>query len=583
MDVTTSHIRNQIALSLTRLIDDGLSCLPKEELVRLLEEFVRDLKQGGRTATFRMSPEPVLTLSYPSPRAVDRDLASLKGMGSLLIDVDPRPPRMQELEIHLTSPGLPEAVVLSGRVIQETSEGVVLQFFGTESHLKIELSRMAKKIALVETLSPPIPAPNALRELGSGFTSAPEMVVRQDDPNREKLLLIKESPEIETEFYTTQELIEELLEVSCVEGYAVLEVKGQGNTMQLLVHHGELIDLRCDPARKEDSLEELLSKNGDIVESSIERARSLAMAQEISVGECLVDLNELSHPQLLAAIRARLTLLLRRAFLIESGSLKRYVLQKRPPSLLRSSLPLIVEIVRFLRPGIDALTGQDLLNRETEMRSYCFRRRRNHGLELGDAGFDARELRLLNLVLQKTQTYDQIIKTSPLSAQRTIQALLLFEQLRLLERSTEVQKSWEMTQFIELEKGFATGNPFEILGVHWSAYDDEVATAFEERSLLLQLPPDAKEEHKERLATMREKLEEARRALSSREKRKVHRDRIADSFAQQSALRIYEQKADANRVQKNIPALIESLERIVELKPSAVRAKKDLEALKRLR
>lgn len=597
MDPTTAHIRRQLATSIRRLIDNGLQSLSREDLASIISELLAELQTPDPEAHFDPDTR-VLTLTYPSHHSVNRDLASFSTRSTLEISTSPPPPRMTEIAVHFTSPGLPEPLKLSGRSVHETADAFVLQLFLTDEALQKELTQFAKKIALAGSISAPTPSPSALtalHDLGRNTPNQPRTVLKHDDPHRQKLLPCPDPPTQQCELTTAADFVRLLLDLARIEGYAILELSDPDHTYQLVAHYGELIDYRAHPPRPDDALLAFLQTQGHITQAQRLQVEELASSQAICYDEALVDLQMLARPELLASIRARHTVLLRRLFTRPLTRARAFQLTERPSNLLRSSLPIIAEVVSHLRTDLQSLSPDLRKHHEAQLAPFALRRARHHGLDLSDAGFNPQERRLLKLGLHDPQPLNQILSTSPLGDEPTLLALLLFDRLGLLERSTPATvpapsnsapapapSSWQHQRFQDLRTHFQTSNPFALLRLHWSAYDEEVQRAYDELSAQLTLPPNSTDEDRHHLATMQQQLRDAHQALTTRQRRNELRNQLVDSFSQRSSLQLYHQKADSLRIQRDIPALIEVLHRIVELDPSDARALHDLRALKGL-
>ena len=595
MDVTKAHIRRQVLTALTQTIAEGSSALGEEEMVTVLHELLADLDgENSRVCTFcSQGPRPVLTLEYGSSVALEREWDILTEICGMLVEVDPPPPKMKDLTVLIAAKGLRDRVELYGRVVQNTTKGSALELFPPDVEQKRELKRLLKKMEIAkETLNQessasmmPGPPPREARPQRPQPSAEPvsaQPVRAQQSPRVLEVGLIAETT-VEEQWEVTPTTISTiLLKAAGIEGYGVLEFKTLHGRTQLVVHHGELVDIRKERPTESETLESLLLSAKRVTAEEIQRAQKMKAEQGISLGEALVDLQTMTHEDLLLAVRTRLIFLLHQIWKFERGEAKLFRLQRRPEQRLRSSAKLLAEIVSFLNERYGSLSLAELKERQAQFSGSLLKRIDPMPVSISEMGLDPAVERFVSVLLADSWSLEELHRVSSLSQGKTIQTLLVLDELDLLERSKKSKRRWEETEVEDLYLRLRSSNYFELFGVHWSAYEKEIDEGYDKLTAKLDVPQEVQRNVGDKIEELRREIEEAYMVLSNRRSRRSYRDETIDNFAQKSAIQIYSKKADTFRMQGNVDALVDCLKRILELDPGDKAARRDLIALREL-
>lgn len=122
---------------------------------------------------------------------------------------------------------------------------------------------------------------------------------------------------------------------------------------------------------------------------------------------------------------------------------------------------------------------------------------------------------------------------------------------------------------------------FEVLGIHFSATEEEVVGAMQKLRELTEagMFPDADEALLERLRRVRRRSEELGKELCDAERRHRHRKEVTNQFQLESLIDMYQGQVDTAKIRRQIPEAIAALRRLVEVQPDNSGARHELEAL----
>lgn len=592
MDVTRAHIRRQVLTALTRTIEEGSSALGEEEMVTVLHELLADLDgENSRICTFSAEGgRPVLTLEYGSAVALEREWDILTEICGMLVEVNPAPPKMKDLTVLIAGKGLRDRVELYGRVVQNTKKGAALELFPPDIEQKRELKRLLKKMEIAkETLNQessasmmPGPPPRGAQPHRPQSQPSADPAQQQPALRQRQVGLIEETVVEEQWEVNPTNISTILLQAAGIEGYGVLEFKTLQGRTQLVVHHGALVDIRKERPADSETLESLLLSAKKVTAEEIQRAQEMKAEQGISLGEALVDLQTMTHEDLLLAVRTRLIFLLHQTWKFERGEAKLFRLQRRPEQRLRSSAKLLAEIVSFLNERYGSLPLAELKERQDQFRGSLLKRIDPMPVNIAEMGLDPAVERFVSVLLADSWSLEELHRVSSLSQGKTIQTLLVLDELDLLERKKKSKRRWEETQIEDLHLRLRSSNYFELFGVHWSAYEKEIDEGYDKLTAKLDVPQEVQKNVGDKIEELRREIEEAYMVLSNRRSRRTYRDETIEKFAQKSAIQIYSKKADTFRMQGNVDALVDCLKRILELDPGDKAARRDLIALREL-
>lgn len=606
MDDRKKFIRNQFRESVTQLVDQGLEVLSREDLVELLEETLTDLDPNKYRYTCRFSNEggdPTVWLEYRTAMALDRDMETLVDVCGLMVELDSTPPLMEDLDIAVTGEGIDQKVRLGGRAVHADGEEVAIELFPPDDDQRRQLGE------LVETLSE---APTEVQEAndpGSTFTSVDEFsssvvdeedsVVDEedsavdektpasDDTQDDKLpivdQLIDHGDDIDRRWNLARTDIEEmLLEVATVDDYAVLALESGGETVQYVIHFGQLVDVRRESTQQtEQALAELLQSTGRIDAEDLERANVLASIHDIPVQDALVDMGCITLEDLLRAIRGQLIEEFHQLWEMDTDDARLFRLDDRPPlRLRRSSVDLVTQVSTRIKRQIDRLSGDEIEERKKSFSGGRVQRPESIPFDVDRLGFDEDQRRFFDVVLDEPRSLFDLGRISNLRSKEMIRVLLWLDELGILARRERSTKTPEHQEIVSLYNRLDSSNHFEVLGVHWAAYGDEIDEAYQRLQRTLDVSQNVEEALSDELTEIRQTVSEAYGVLSNTNRRRTYRKKVIDDFSRKNGLDIYRSQIDSLMMRDDKTELIDSLSRIVELDPGDKKARQQLEALR---
>lgn len=584
MDAMDEHLRRQLTETLGGIAEQGIQAVGLDTTVEIFGGFLEELRARAEEKECLFSSESgqdVLVFQYPSASCLARDMDALLEMRGLMIAVDPPPPLMEEITIRIERHGIDESVDLSGRAVHHSPDGAAIELFSASSDQRKALEALVEVSAQHDDTN--TTATTVGDERSENRTAAPSPP-KPDDGLYPVNRLIDLPDSVERQWNLKHDDINTmLLELARLEGYAVLQIRCPQARRHYVIHYGKLIDVRTDPY--EDSEEELIQKlvaTGLATASDLERAEALARIHHITRQDALVDIGCITLEELLEAVRQCLIDKMRALWTIAPDRADLYLLSHRPPlRLRRSSVSLAEQVALRTQQKLAGLSSQALEQRKERLTGSRLTCPTQLAIDIEELPFDKQERRFVEVILAEPRTFSDIQRVSHLRGDRLLRFLLLLDELGLLEHREHQQRLYEQSEIEGLVQQVRTKDHFEVLGIHWSAYDEEVENAYQGLLDKLDVPEKTRQIMHDDLQTVRRKIDEAYAVLSQYRSRKAYRDSIIDDFAQRSALQVYEKKLDTQHMRRDTPRLIDSLSRIVELDRSNEQAKRQLEALKK--
>lgn len=182
---------------------------------------------------------------------------------------------------------------------------------------------------------------------------------------------------------------------------------------------------------------------------------------------------------------------------------------------------------------------------------------------------------------QTPMNYNDITRQSRLRPHEVTKLLILADKLGFLRRTSAdsvASESLDNQKLDALRRQFLHTDPFAAFGLHWSAYDEEVQTTYRDLSRLLNELIERGVE-RDSVEEIREKVEITFSILSNRDKRRAARQKSCDDFDRRSAEHLYRDKIDTLKIKRDIPALIDTYRRILELRPDDKVLSRELKTL----
>ncbi len=594
MDQRDEYLREQFLTSLRQLVDQGSQMLGESGVLGVLEEMVGELGgtvvPGGAQAEVDADAdvaverrcyfgekrgEPVLTMSYPSPQALEADLETLTQVRGLMVELSRTPPLMESVSIDVKVEGSSKSVELKGRAVHASNEGVALELFPQQEDKRKEL-----EVLVVES-------GGESDSFSEATVVAPktDSPIAQDDGERIPGIdrLVERPDELAHRWSLRGENMEAmLLEAATIEGYGFLEFECSDAVRQYVLHYGKLIDVRSEPREDQETrLIEQLKSTGYIGDEDLERAKVLAAIHGIPQQDALVDMGCITLEDLLSAIKGCLVDDLQRIWELDAEEGRLYLLQHRPHlPLRRSSVELAEQVVRRIQIKLGRLSRGELQAQMERFSGARIARIRSPIVEWARFGFDADSLRFLEVVLDKGRSLSEVERISNLRREDTRRMLLVLDELDLLTRTDRKSRLPEHYEIEGLFQRIQNADHFEVLGVHWSAYGEEIERAYSQMCSTLEVPRKVESDLADELAELRRAAEEAYQLLCDTRRRREYRNQRFDRFARTSVLEVYEKKADSLRMRGEGEDLVDCLQRILELHPSHRRARAELKLLR---
>lgn len=594
MNSTKSHIRSQVEQSLQTIIDQSVDSLGREATVAAVEQVLAKLqsRQQARQCQFSTSDgRPTLIIEYPGAASLRADRSALLEMRGLMVTVAPAPPLMEEIEIRIQRQDRPQSVVLRGRAVHHSPDGAAIEIFAAaDQHKAIDQLIAApapeepppERSSSDPVAEPAAPGTPSSASPATAPASPPSSAPTPAQYPVNRLIALPDEP-TRTWHPDADDLEAILLALTKVEGYAVLDVNHRAGRQHFVIHFGKLIDVRCDPF--EDSEEELiaeLSSSGLVEPSMLERAEALARIHGITRQDALIDIGCISLEQLLATIRQCLIQRIDNLWSLSIEEAHLYELSHRPPlRLRRSSVDLGRQLTRRIEARLSQLSKATLQTRAQRFAGTQLVCRPPYPLSLDALELDEQSQRFITVILNTPRALSDIRRVAHLRGAQLLRILLLLDELGFLTRETKNRRLPDQNLIEGLSQQVANDNHFEVLGIHWSAHQDEVERAYQELQEKLAVDPQTRDAMSDELQRIQEKIDRAYKVLLPDRSRRAYRDKTVDDFAQRSALQVYEKKLDTQRMRQNSTKLVDSLSRIVELDPTNKKARKQLASLKR--
>ena len=586
MDSREDEHQNTFRSELSSLIERHSGSLTPKELTSVLDECSVALSSGSLAprASVMGDAEPYqLVLEYDSPVALERDLNNLLEIQGLVVDVERDLPALSSLKIEVRVVGLNETVELAGRPVSQTAQGTAIQVEDVDAAKRTQLKSLpgaARRRAYEQEseASWEEPVVDALEESSAavGESVPPRHGTPRDEPHE-----ANDWVDLEVDSFR-----DALVEAALRPGLWLLDVVTDEHRIQMLLSRGELRDLRRFPRPPNDRLEMLLHKAGELSRADV---RSVERHVEIHGGgaaEALLELATMSVAQISVAESTRIRYLLDRVWGATPRKARLAELNLLPRRCMAPSRHALEFVFHLLR--------EEALERE-DLRALCkerfdntvFRVSPNPPFDLGVMSLTAKQLSTIEMLSRDKLRLDDAMRMSVISDEETRSLLWSLDELGLLD--VETVRTWTRKQSRTMERislmyaKLDRSTHFDMLGVHWSAFDEEVENAYAELSERVaeeSIDEDMPDEYHAKAAAVRERLDEAYEAIANGRRRANYRSRVVDEFKLRTSVQMFEKQADTAKLRRDISGAIDFYLRILELDPNHADAKRDLAMLR---
>ncbi|MFU8805713.1 MAG: J domain-containing protein, partial [Bradymonadaceae bacterium] len=419
-----------------------------------------------------------VTFTYLSTRSLERDLASYLDLRGISVTSQTRLPLLSDVHIEIRLSGLGDVVKLGGRVVQHTAEGMALEVARTDEITRQRLRQMPAKLAGGDLDSGPERTHRGLPQAAANT----DYVTVEGIPVVGELVLLQHEPVGRWQLEQVP-LERVLLDILHHQGWGVLQVELLNSSRQIITHNGHVLDLQTDPENDDESLGRLLVTARQIDERQLEQARLYAEKHGLPLGEALVALQILSYRKLLLALKSRLAYMLEKVWNERRGLVRFFALDGPPRHYITPPLSLAARIFSHLLGRYRGMSEGDVLE-------LC--RKRYAGrliaaceplpLNLDWLGLTEDQQRFLALLQSHPRPVRDLITSRAKPEAKTLALLLTLDHMNLLaltQTTPEGRAKKERRDEIQsFHSRISTDDHYSVLGLHWSAYDQEVQAAY---------------------------------------------------------------------------------------------------------
>ncbi len=568
--------------------------LNTQEVTRALEEFSAELgelteaRRGPQTRIQKPVPsesnlsdtdaEPILqaTMHYPCPAALSRELPALLELRGICLSTEERPALMTWLNLHVTCGEKTDSVQLVARVVQHTADGFALE---------IEPASLEVRTQLLELATPPTKsyAQPHTPSIDRTPYNSPRFIESEGEP------LARYNLE-QTELATI------LLESSHRRGFSLLQIQHAAHTWQIACLHHQIIDIQHFPLREAESLNGLLLESRNLTGEQFDKALEYAQAHNIEPENALVPLGFLTETQFAQAHKARIMLLLQRLFERTAGHVALFGLTY-PPAIqtlntLHENAHVSIPVRVFhhvharyqkLDKNLLLVAAQRFNNRTLSLNESLHLH--IHALNL-DEKLQAVAFSLKNSPQYPPRTLTDLIQASPIAPSKIVALCLALDHVGLLhirprsQDTLDTQPGLKSPPEIQPEQAPTPEDHFTTLGLHWSAYDQEIQRAYHNLNQQFSANnPDTDPNHCPVLADINQAYE----AIRNPAQRSRYRNTLVDSYTIETALTEFRRQAENAKLTRDIETAIDACCRIIELDPDDTNAREDLKTLRPLK
>lgn len=599
---------HQFKRELSQLIRKYSTGLQTSEFAEYLGEYHHDLADGSLSPSVEVvnEVEPVrLRVTYSSGVGLERDLDDYLKVGGVCLEVDQALPPLSDVLLTIAGVHLPQTVTLRGRVVRETPAGVAFQVNAPEEPIAQSLREMPEKMRKAAAEA----GKRALEQAAKAAELADQAASARSEPAQPTQSRPQPGPaasrpearqacapiEIAGEPVSSWDLSRTsvptiLLGLLDREGLGVLDLDLGERRAQVVLDGANVVDVEIYPPAKKESLESLLEAAGKLDDEQIANARQYSERHGVAMAEALVDLDILSYAQMGLALKTRARFLLGIVWGKSEGRAQLYDTDEIARRFRAPQSSLAYHLFRRMRDRFRRADADWYEERREFFRAHLVSRAAEPRCALADLDIGKKDTRFYNVVLDTPRPLSELLRISQLGDQEMLallECLRLLGMLRVEEANPWTRKRTKFVKQVERMKArLHAKNHFEVLGVHWTAYDEEVEEAYEERMAGLadeKLPEDLEQSTLEIVEDLRQKLTEAYELLSDRRRRADYRTEVADSFDRKGALEMFLKQADTAKLRRDISGAIDAYRRVLEIKPNHPQAKQDMVVLQKLK
>lgn len=531
---------------------------------------------------------------FGSAAQLEAQLDNIFKLQAICLDMDPGPDVLRDVEIAVRAHGASQGVRLVGRVVHKHKAQVAIQLDKPNLQLRAALDELIHELKHGRaTIPAPVPnrPPTPLASSSPAppparTVSAPHIAVEQGMGAGRSTLIAAPVHAPARPVSLRDGLIPALVEVAALKVTGLLELKSPAYSLVLTLERGCVQDITRTPVREQDSLERLLVGAGKLSEGQLEQARELAEQYQISVGEALVDLALLEYGEVRVALKTRVLYMTRQLWAGQFKEATLTTLERLPQRSLALPVFLWSLLYRYVLESFTQRSAAELDALREASRGMSIKRVEPLPCDVSQLELGAKHSRLLTVLLDDVRTEQELTSMSQMGRTEVAAVLLTLKALGLTEEyipdAARQHRTRQLDALTTAQARLGAQNHFEALGLHWSAYDEEIEAAY--KNIRAQYDPQSGEfshisEARDTLAEVSSHLDHAYDELRLRHKRAAYRGQVVDAFKIRSSIEMFEKQIDMAKMRRDIDEAIVYCKRILELQPSNAKAQQDLKLL----
>lgn len=329
-----------------------------------------------------------------------------------------------------------------------------------------------------------------------------------------------------------------------------------------------------------DAAEDSIMSIARINHSTLTRAKQMADDFDMTIGEALLDLDEITYDMLQTAMHDRMMALIAPLWDANITRATHHQLDLIPIRRLAKPISVIEQVYIHHDTHHHNTTRREIPNEQTT----CFQYVESLDL-LSKLPLDHRQNNLMRAIAEDMHTLHDVQLITTMSKQDTIHTLYVFRDMGLVTMRQNAVKSRQVNRArVALEtqiKKAQDSNDFELLGVHWSSHGPEIELAYQEKLNELNTPEMAAQPELSR--ELKAIYARAHHRLSRHSTRDAYRRTIIDDYAIRTTLSLFYDQIEAAKLKRDIDRMIDCYEHIIELNKHDAQAKRKLDSLRQAR
>jgi hypothetical protein len=576
------------------------------DMCEVFERLAGELEEIPGDGAYMLESMDRLVGVFFTPNALERELANLLEVQAICVPLEDPPPMMTEIDVVVRTDWSDE-LSLPGRVVHVSGDQVAIQTFINDhsvveklralpEHMRTGAPPKARttsditKPALprIPPNTPPAVAVEAQPEL------PPQQEVRRDIKQsgsfrRVEVTEIDPRAELEPEVIQLENhnVLPVLVRLAQERFNGMIELFGAAREkLVITLREGCLIEFEREPEREEDKLEVLLSNAGKISTEDIARASERAESLGTSVADALLDLRLMEYGDLRVALKTRLIFMARKLW---SGEWQKAEVYQFDTSLMRTLTPPVPIYQQLFSVTLEQYESNINATRlETIKKRFervMLKMNEDSALDINELGLSTKQRRFVEVGLAEKRQIADLLLVSPMGQSDSLAMLAALDDIGLLEkdRVTEwtKQRTRQRNQLELMMLKIEREDHFDVLGLHWSAYGDEVEQAYqnavkdysEDNFDALEVGPD--------LQKIRARLEQAYQHLKDGPSRRRYRREQISEFKIRSSIDMFRKQAESAQMRRELESAIDFNRRVLELSPGDQQSQRALELLKK--